>query len=178
MDSNSQLVLEDRSVRQRMGIRGEASSTWLEKNQYDVDDQPNSSQWQRDGSLVGRLSLTELLWLSGPDDSLPPAGPDFGDDFRCYPVARRDSHCWFVLSGCEAATMLSKICGVDLSPDNFADLRIAQTSVSRVGAIVIRADMHEQLCFHILVDSSYAAYFWETLVDAGTEFELRVVVPV
>ena len=70
--------------------------------------------------------------------------------------------------------MLSKICGVDLSPDNFADLRIAQTSVSRVGAIVIRADMHEQLCFHILVDSSYAAYFWGTLVDAGTEFELEI----
>jgi len=59
----------------------------------------------------------------------------------CFPVPRRDASFWFALTGREAAAMLAKLCGVGLRPKRFADRSVAQTSVARMSAIVIRNDL-------------------------------------
>ena len=67
--------------------------------------------------------------------------------------------------------MFAKLCGVDLRVDHFPDLAIAQTSVARSNAIVIRDDLGATPTFHLLGDSASAAYMWDVLLDAMAEFE-------
>jgi sarcosine oxidase subunit gamma len=88
----------------------------------------------------------------------------------CYVVPRADSHAWFLVTGNEAAAMFAKICGVDLRPHRFADLAIAQTSVARLSAIVIRADVAGTPGYHLLADSASAEFLYDVLLDAMAEF--------
>ena len=67
--------------------------------------------------------------------------------------------------------MFAKICGVDLRPHHFADGRIAQTSLAKMSAIVIRADLGRTPAFHLLADSASAEYLWGCLLDAMAEFD-------
>ena len=89
----------------------------------------------------------------------------------CFQVPRRDSHAWIHLSGPKTPSLFAKICGVDLSPGAFPDLAIAQTSVARLSAIVIRDDRGApEPQFHLLADSASAIYLWDCLEDAMAEF--------
>jgi sarcosine oxidase subunit gamma len=48
--------------------------------------------------------------------------------------------------------------------------QVAQTSVARVTAIIIRRDVESSLAFHVLADSASAYYLWDFLLDAMNEF--------
>src|SRR5262249_60739053 len=87
------------------------------------------------------------------------------------PMPRGESHCCFTLTGEQAPAMLPKLCGVDLRPPKFAPGRIAQTSVAKINAIVIRCPAGEVVAYHLLADSASAEYFWTCLVDAMAEFD-------
>ena len=52
---------------------------------------------------------------------------------------------------------------------------MAQTSVARLGAVILRADLGSVPVFHILGDSASAEYYWEVLMDAMAEFDGRLV---
>ena len=71
--------------------------------------------------------------------------------------------------------MFAKLCGVDLRPGRFADLAIAQTSAAGITGVIIRDDRGGHLAYHLLCDSASAAYLWDCLVDAMTEFDGRPV---
>ena len=66
--------------------------------------------------------------------------------------------------------MFAKVCGVDLRPAMFAVDAVAQTSVARLNAIVVRADLETVPAFRLLGDSASAAYMWESLLDAMAEY--------
>ena len=59
--------------------------------------------------------------------------------------------------------------------DKFADLAIAQTSIAKMSAILVRADIGANPVFHLLVDSAAAVYFCDCLLDAADEFGGRIV---
>ena len=88
----------------------------------------------------------------------------------CFPVPRRDASFWFNITGEMATAMFAKICGVDLRPKSFANHMIAQTSVARSNAIIIRDDLGAVPAFHMLGDSASAGYMWMCLLDAMEEF--------
>ena len=113
----------------------------------------------RDGKVLERIAA-----------SLPPKG-----NSGAYPVPRMDTHAWFRLDGPDAPTLFSKLCAVDLRPARFANLTVAQTVAARVSVIVIRQDVRNAPCYHVLTDSASALYFWDCLVDAMTEFGGAVV---
>ena len=87
------------------------------------------------------------------------------------PMPRDESHCWFTVTGEQAPAMLAKLCGVDLRPAKFAAGQIAQTSVAKINAIVIRCPAGEVVAYHLLADSASAEYFWACLIDAMAEFD-------
>jgi sarcosine oxidase subunit gamma len=87
-----------------------------------------------------------------------------------YPMPRAESHAWFIVAGERAPAMFAKLCGVDLRPHRFALGSIAQTSLAKMSAIVIRADLGDAPAFHVLADSASAEYLWGCLVDAMAEF--------
>jgi len=168
--------LADLSPLPRTGFKGAGAPVWLSEQGLMIPPEPNLAVTQADQTLVARLSQEEHLIL----DTLSGAGnrahefeqtnaqqtPD-----RCYVLPRRDSHFWFALTGEHTAAMLAKICGVDMRPHKFADGCIAQTSVARINAVVIRNDLGDTLSFYLLADSASADYLWPCLIDAMDEFE-------
>jgi len=170
------LSLIDLSPLPRAGIKGNDLSQWIESKHYDVGAESNRAYAQRDGVLIARLSPGELMLLSNPaDPSIRTMTDSLEATSKCYPVRRQDSHYWFALTGARSPAMFAKLCGVDLSPNNFADHSVAQTSVARTSAAIVRHDIKDMLCYHLLGDSSTILYMWTCLIDAMKEFDGQIL---
>ncbi len=174
------LALVDLSPLPRIGFKGPGAHEWLRARGVTGLDADNRADRQGDGEIAVRLAPGEALILgavageSGLCRRLEEAWP--GDNATgCYPVLRGDSHFWSAVCGLDAAPMLAKLCGVDLRPERFTEGAVAQTSVARLSAVIVRADLGPVPVFHILGDSASAEYYWDVLIDAMAEFEGRLV---
>lgn len=167
------LGVADLSPLARTGVKGRAAPGWLVGQGVEVGEESNRAYRCGRHSLAVRLAPGEVLILGGRDgtDELPQtleqawtvkAG-------MVFPVPRRDGMFWFLILGEHAAAMLAKLCAVDLRPDKFGDLSVAQTSVARISAIVVRDDLGDVVCYHLLGDSAAASSMWSYLTDAMTE---------
>lgn len=170
----------DLSLLPRDGVNGPGSTRWLGENNHALPEQPNTSVIQADGDLLARLSHQEFLNLSlsslyGDTGSTDGPGRLGNSEKEAYPIPRADSHSLFAVSGEHAAAMFAKLCGVDLRPEHYDNGAVAQTSVARVNAIVIRHDLQQTPNFYLLTATSAAEYLWECLVDAVDEFDGRPV---
>lgn len=166
--------LADLSALRRGGYKGWTALDWL-RGQGTVIGDNNTTVVQPDGSRVARLADSEALILGdlhGQSSLLDTveAAWSFEGAVGAYPVPRPDTNVWFAITGVHAAAMMAKMCGVDLRPKAFAAGAVAQTSVARMTAIVIRHDLGPTLGYDMLVDSASAAYMWGCLIDAMDEF--------
>jgi sarcosine oxidase, subunit gamma len=93
----------------------------------------------------------------------------------CFPVPRADTNLRFAITGSNVPEMMAKMCGIDLRPHRFATGAIAQTSVARMNAILIRSDRGQVYGLDMVADSASAVYMWSCLTDAMTEFGGRPV---
>jgi sarcosine oxidase, subunit gamma len=173
---STQLALADLSTLPRTGFKGTGAPDWLEEHGAKLPNSPNQAAQQEDGSLVARLSNDESLILGdlNAESTLPSMLQErwsLESARRVYPLPRRDSHCWFALTGKHASAMLAKVCGVDMRTHKFAAGTVAQTSLARVNAIILRNDLATTSCLFILSDVSSAEYLWDALLDAMAEFE-------
>ena len=178
--SAMRVALCDLSPLPRLGFKGRGTIDAMKKRGIAVEATPNLAYRQGDGGLCLVLAPGEVILLS----NLEGEGGKFNDwqrdwriehEERTYPLLRRDSHAWFAVSGPDAPLMFSKICAIDMRPHKFADLSIAQTSVARLSAIIVRADLGNRLFYHVLADSAAALYFCSALLDAAAEFGGRLV---
>ncbi len=169
------LAIVDLTPLSRIGFKGRGTIDAMKKRGVTVEATPNRAYEQSDGGLCLVLAPGEIILLS----NLNGDGAAFDammsnwrleDEERTYPLLRRDSHAWFVLSGAQTPNLLAKICAVDLRPNKFPNLSIAQTSVAKMSAIVVRADIQGQIAYHLLADSAAALYFLTCLLDAAHEF--------
>ena len=174
------LGLTDLTAMRRCGFKGNGAIDWLQGQGVIVTAESNRAARQAGKELAVRLAPTEVLVLADPlasggglaaslpaawsGEAVPPRAP------RGFPLPRQDSHAWFLVTGEQAALMFAKICGVDLRPDKFPDLTVAQTSVARINAIIVRDDCQGTLAYHLLFDSASANYLWDCLIDAMEEF--------
>ncbi len=175
-----ELAICDLSPLPRVGFKGRNTIAWLAARGVAVGPQDNMTVVQDDGARAARLAPTEALLLgdlaaeSTLCDRLARAwSPD--PDPGAYPVPRADGNCWFVLPGHRGAEMMAKVCGIDMRARKFPDSAIAQTSVARLNAIVLRGDVGDTLAFHVLTDSAAASYMWACLLDAMAEFDGKPV---
>jgi len=173
------LALADLSTLPRVGFKGVGAPEWLREHGAQLPDSPNFAERQKDGSVLARLSTEESLVLGVADGSALVTtlrnSWSLESATRVYSLPRSDSHCWLALTGNHAAATLAKICAVDLRTAEFADGRIAQTSLAGVGAVVLRNDLSTTPCFFILSDVSATEYLWDALLDAMAEFSGGVV---
>ncbi len=170
------LAIADLSALARLGFKGRNTIGWLTERGVVVSTDDNMTERQADGTRAARLAPTEVLLLGdlGAESGLfgRLAGEWSPDpDPTTYPVPRADANCWFTLTGRHAAEMFAKLCGVDLRPHKFAHGAIAQTSIARLNAIVLRADLGEVLAYDMLTDIASASYMWASLRDAMDEFD-------
>jgi len=170
------LGLTDLSTLPRIGFKGRGAPDWVNNHGARLPGKPNRALTQTDGSCVVRLSEHEVLVLSGLSAPGVLVGElildaDSAAEQRAYLLPRADSHCWLALTGDDATQTLAKLCGVDMRPGKFSEGSVAQTSLARVNAIVIRNDLNEDLaCFYIMCDVSMTEFLWESLLDAMQEF--------
>lgn len=179
-----QLSLTDFSGLSRLGIKGPGTCEWITEKGLSVPAKSNRALRQSDGALLARLAPNEILILGDIDQQSTAIAElikarqsveDSAASPRGYIVPRQDGHAWFRITGQKTAETLAKLCGVDLRAGSFDNLQVAQTSVARLNAIVIRDDLADVHAFHLLADSASAEYWWECLLDAGAEYDLRVV---
>ncbi len=166
----------DLSPLPRAGFKGRETIPWLAAAGVTVSEDDTMAVVQDDGARAARLAPGEVLLLSDVaatsrliERLAATWSPD--PDPGTYPVPRDDTNCWFAISGRHGPEMLAKLCGVDLRPRRFADGRIAQTSVARLNAIVIRGDIGDVTVYHLLTDSAAASYMWSCVLDAMSEFD-------
>ena len=174
------LALCDLSPLPRTGFKGRQTIPWLTERGVAVSAEDNMTALHDDGARAARLAPGEVLLLADIaatstlcERLVADWSPD--PDPGTYPVPRADTNCWFAIIGVYGAEMMAKVCGVDLRPHRFADGAIAQTSIARLNAIVLRGDLGDTLAFHMLTDSASASYMWENLLDAMAEFGGRPV---
>lgn len=170
----------DLSLLRRHGITGPGSKDWLRAHQQTFTTVPNTSARLASGDLLARLSEHEFMHiqLTDLDDGLRNSDEEvwLGDHVsRAYPLPRGDSHCMFSVSGRSVADMFSKLCAVDLRREKFSSGNVAQTSIARVDAIVMREDIADTSNFFMLASTSTAEYLWECLVDAMEEYDGQAV---
>jgi sarcosine oxidase subunit gamma len=172
------MAICDLSTLPRAGFKGAGAPSWAENQGVKLPDSANTSIVQPEGCLVAKLSDQELLILSdifANSHQLTALGEQstrdhLENDTQTYLLPRGDSHCWLAVTGNQAAEMFSKVCGVDLRPHKFALGNIAQTSVAKISAVVIRQDLGETLSYYILCDISATEFLWDCLLDAMQEY--------
>jgi len=179
-DVAREIGLLDLSALPRLGFKGKAVLSEMNTRGVTLDFRPNLAFRQKDGTLAAVLAMTEVLLLSpltGNAPILDQLTKDWSIDRAdgVYLIPRQDSHFWFAITGQHAPSMFAKICGVDLRPTTFETLAIAQTSIARSNAIVIRADQGDIPAYHLLGDSASAGYMWDCLLDAMAEWHGRPV---
>lgn len=180
-ESAKELALTDLSPMMRLGFKGKAVLSQMNSQGMTLEFRPNKAFRQKDGTLAAVLAMTEVLLLAplegARSEVLEKLAADWTIDRAdgAYLMPRQDSHFWFAITGKRAPSMFAKICGVDLRLDSFTDLSIAQTSIARSNAIVIRDDRGDTPCYHLLGDSASAGYMWDCLLDAMAEWNARPI---
>ena len=172
--------IADLSPLPRLGFKGRGTIAAMQARGITVEATPNRAFRQPDGGLCLVLAPGEVILLSnlaGDGERLAQleSGWRIEDEERTYPLPRRDSHAWLAVAGEPAPEMFAKLCAIDLRRDKFTDLAIAQTSIAKMSAILVRADIGADPVFHLLVDSAAALYFCDCLLDAAGEFGGRIV---
>lgn len=173
------LGLADLSPLPRTGFKGKDTADWLSQQGLQIGDDSNRAYRCGRSSLAVRLAPGDVLILGRRDG---------GDDLwrmleqawtvgagMVFPVPRRDGTFWFSISGEYAPALFAKLCAVDLRSGRFKNLFVAQTSVARISAIVLRDDLGSVVSYHLLGDSASAGSMWAYLTDAMAEFDGQVV---
>ncbi|RTL49582.1 MAG: sarcosine oxidase [Bradyrhizobiaceae bacterium] len=169
------LLIADLSGLPRLGFKGRGTLAAMQARGLQLANTPNRAFRQADGSLCMVLAASEVFLLgslTGDSGKFAEFETNWriDDNERTYPMPRRHSHSWFALQGDAAPEFFSKLCAVDLRPHVFGDLAIAQTSVARLSAIVLRADSNGGALYHLLSDSASSDYMLACLKDAAGEF--------
>ena len=155
------LGLCDLSVLPRHGFKGWAALEWGRSCGAAIAAENNRAAAQEDGTTIARLADSEILLLGDLEgraalaDRLMEAWSKTTPE-GVYAVPRADANCWFALTGAHAAAMLAKLCGVDLRAPRFAAGAVAQTSVARLNAILVRGDLGTTPLIHLLTDFASA----------------------
>ena len=77
--------------------------------------------------------------------------------------------------GPDSRVFLSKLCGLDFHSSAFPNETAKQSSLAKTTQLIIRRDIGELPAFSIIGAQSLGSYVWDTLMEAGSEFE---VVPI
>ena len=178
------LAISDLSYIQRIGFKGPGTLEWLSHQNIKIPTVINTTQTLSDGCLVARLGTNDVSVLDNLMNSsnLPSKlqrqwQQDYSaNNTTCgFIMPRQDSHSCFCICGSHAPEMLSTLCAIDLRPDKFSNHEIAQTSLARTGAVIIRHDIGDLLNFLVLVESVSAEYCWDCLYDAMQDISGQVV---
>lgn len=183
-DYVQQLAICDLSYLQRTGFKGAGACEWLKNQNINIPTGINHTLSNDDGCLIARLGINDILIFDSLKNqtNLPiKLEQQWQHDYApgnkpCgFIVPRQDSHACFSVTGEYAPEMFAKLCAIDLRVEKFANNMIAQTSLARLSAIIIRRDLNAFSNYLVLVESASAEYCWDCLLDSMQEFNGQIV---
>jgi aminomethyltransferase len=71
--------------------------------------------------------------------------------------------------------VLERLSWLDLAPDRFTDGALAQGSVARIHALIVRRDTTGLTGYDLYVDRDLGAYLWDVLLEQGAPLGLKPV---
>ncbi len=71
--------------------------------------------------------------------------------------------------------LLSKLCGLDFSSLGFPNHAVRQSSVAKIKQLIVRRDIEDLPAYSLLGAASFSTYLWDTIMDAGLEWDIRPV---
>jgi sarcosine oxidase, subunit alpha len=78
----------------------------------------------------------------------------------------------FRLTGADAATVINRVCALDLGDHMFPNGAAARTLFAGVATEVVRDDEDGEPSYLLLPSRSFSTYLLEVILDAGAEFGL------
>lgn len=184
LEQTKNLALCDLNFLQRIGFKGAGTCKWLEKKNIPIPENINTTLSTDKGCLIARLGENDVLILDNlhSQTNLPNTLEkkwlqDYSEKNEAcgFIIPRQDTHACFSVTGNDAAEMFAKLCAIDLRTSKFKNQLIAQTSLARLSAIIIRQDLDKHINFLVLVESATAEYCWDCLVDAMQEFSGQII---
>ncbi len=178
------LALSDLSYIQRIGFKGFGTCDWLIKNNIQIPANINTSFNDSNGCVIARLGSNDILILDNikHETNVPSTLEDtWHQDFTqsteaCgFIMPRQESHACFSISGIFTPDMFSKLCAIDLRTNKFGNNMVAQTSLARISAIIIRNDLNALTNYLVLVESASAEYCWDCVLEAMQEFNGQII---
>lgn len=106
-----------------------------------------------------------LVWSVSPGEWTVCGDPPDGES-----VDLRHVRSAFRLTGDDAATVINRVCALDLSEGMFPSGAAARTLFAGVATEVVRDDVGDRPSFLILPSRSFGRYILEVILDAGAEF--------
>ena len=171
----SKLTLTDLTGVPVILIQGEAGDT-LKQHFSQIPAKPGDLVEVDDG-LLARLIPTEFYLFGLSSSAKLPSAAALDDSFaraQRFVHATDYTHGKAVmrLTGAATGEVLSKICGLDFHDTIFPNMRAAQTSAAKIRALIVRRDDNDIPTYFLHVNRTLGQYFWETIWDAGQEFEI------
>jgi sarcosine oxidase, subunit alpha len=81
------------------------------------------------------------------------------------------------LIGPRSADLLSRLCGLDFHPQAFPNRSARYSSVAKTRQLVIRRDVGDLPAYTLVGGRSYAAYLWQTVLQAGVDLGVTPIGP-
>jgi sarcosine oxidase, subunit alpha len=78
-----------------------------------------------------------------------------------------------LVAGPYARDVVAKLCALSFDPLDFPNGLATQSSLAKVHAVILRRDLGNLAAFEIFVERPSADYVWQTILDAGIEFDIR-----
>ncbi len=123
-----------------------------------------------DGHLFCLLAADQLLLLTPPNatDDMLATMATTQRDTCAHLVDMTSGLTGLCLVGPHSQDVLSKLTDLDLTLPATADMTCAQTSLSSVQAILVRADFGDVPCYRIFVSRDLGEFAWDVLTESGS----------
>jgi heterotetrameric sarcosine oxidase gamma subunit len=163
--TDSALGLADITGRALLHVRGDAASAALQWADMKIGEVA-----ARQDGLLARLRRDEFTLLTRtPRESFAHIESAIGEQ-RVTLTDITHGRCGLLLVGKDAPNVLPKVCGLNFADGQFPNLHAASSSLAKVRALIIRADISHTPTYGLIVDRSLARYVWSVVFDAAREF--------
>ena len=164
----ARLGIADLSFLTRFGVKG-ASGAWLESQNIQVPDRPNTWCSLPEGGIVARLGMNEFLiedsWQSTVALQLSEACQQA--PAKVYPVLRQDAA--IALCGEAVNELLLQTCSFNFRAISLMEQPLILTTIVGVTVTIIPSERDPQQLYRIWCDGTYGVYLWQTLLAIAEE---------
>jgi len=94
-------------------------------------------------------------------------------ELEVYLTSLTDQYSTIAVAGPNSRRLLQKLgCSVDLGNENFPFMSVRDAELAGIPVQLFRVSFSGELAFEVNVDSNHALPLWQTLMDAGEEFDI------